>query len=64
MPRPYQKPYPPIWVAAATQDTFPLVGGMGFALVRGLRGFDVPQIKLQIAAHRAARREAFRSQGL
>jgi alkanesulfonate monooxygenase SsuD/methylene tetrahydromethanopterin reductase-like flavin-dependent oxidoreductase (luciferase family) len=58
VPRPYQKPHPPIWVAATTQDTFPLVGGMGFALVTGLRGFDVPQIKLQIAAYRTARREA------
>ena len=37
VPRPYQKPYPPIWVAATTQDTFPMVGRMGFALVTGLR---------------------------
>jgi alkanesulfonate monooxygenase SsuD/methylene tetrahydromethanopterin reductase-like flavin-dependent oxidoreductase (luciferase family) len=58
VPRPFQKPHPPIWVAATTQDTFPMVGGMGFSLVTGLRGFDVPQIKQQIAAYRAARREA------
>ena len=31
IPRPYQKPHPPIWVAATTQDTFPLVGRMGFS---------------------------------
>ena len=31
---------------------------MGFALVTGLRGFDVPQIKRQIAAYRTARHEA------
>jgi len=42
VPRPYQKPHPPIWVAATTHDTFPLVGRMGFSLVTGLRGFDVP----------------------
>src|SRR6266540_886724 len=43
VPRPYQKPHPPIWVAATTHDTFPLVGRMGFSLVTGLRGFDVPE---------------------
>src|SRR5437660_11456288 len=26
VPRPYQKPHPPIWVAAPTPDTFPMVG--------------------------------------
>ena len=58
VPRPYQKPHPPIWIAATTQDTFPMVGRMGFSLVTGLRGFDVPQVAQQIAAYRAARREA------
>jgi alkanesulfonate monooxygenase SsuD/methylene tetrahydromethanopterin reductase-like flavin-dependent oxidoreductase (luciferase family) len=58
VPRPYQKPHPPIWVAATTQDTFPMVGRMGFSLVTGLRGFDVPQVMEQLAAYRAARREA------
>ena len=58
VPRPYQKPHPPIWIAATTQDTFPMVGRMGHALVTGLRGFDVPQIARQIAAYRGARREA------
>jgi len=58
VPRPFQKPHPPIWVAATTQDTFPMVGRMGFSLVTGLRGFDVPQIRRQIGAYRDARREA------
>jgi alkanesulfonate monooxygenase SsuD/methylene tetrahydromethanopterin reductase-like flavin-dependent oxidoreductase (luciferase family) len=58
VPRPYQKPHPPIWVAATTQDTFPMVGRMGFSLVTGLRGFDVPQIARQIAEYRAARQDA------
>ncbi len=58
VPRPYQKPHPPIWIAATTQDTFPMVGRMGHSLVTGLRGFDVPQVARQIAAYRAARREA------
>ena len=58
VPKPYQKPHPPIWVAATTQDTFPMVGRMGFSLVTGLRGFDVPQVSRHIAAYREARREA------
>jgi alkanesulfonate monooxygenase SsuD/methylene tetrahydromethanopterin reductase-like flavin-dependent oxidoreductase (luciferase family) len=58
VPRPYQKPHPPIWVAATTQDTFPMVGRMGFSLVTGLRGFDVPEARGHLAAYRAALREA------
>ena len=49
VPPPYQNPHPPIWVAATTPDTFPMVGRMGFSLVTGLRGFG---------AYRAARRES------
>jgi alkanesulfonate monooxygenase SsuD/methylene tetrahydromethanopterin reductase-like flavin-dependent oxidoreductase (luciferase family) len=58
VPRPYQKPHPPIWMAATTQDTFPLVGTMGLSLVTGLRGFDVPEATRHLATYRAARREA------
>jgi alkanesulfonate monooxygenase SsuD/methylene tetrahydromethanopterin reductase-like flavin-dependent oxidoreductase (luciferase family) len=58
VPKPYQKPHPPIWVAATTQDTFPLIGGMGLSLVTGLRGFDVPEVTRHLATYRAARRTA------
>jgi alkanesulfonate monooxygenase SsuD/methylene tetrahydromethanopterin reductase-like flavin-dependent oxidoreductase (luciferase family) len=58
VPRPYQKPHPPIWIAATTHDTFPMIGHMGFSLVTGLRGFDVPEARIHLAAYRAARREA------
>ena len=58
VPRPYQKPHPPIWVAATTQDTFPIVGGLGLSLVTGLRGFDVPEARRHLAAYREARRAA------
>src|SRR4030081_2901613 len=57
VPRPYQKPHPPIWVAATTPDTFPMVGRMGLSLVTGLRGFDVPEAVGHLKAYRAARRE-------
>jgi alkanesulfonate monooxygenase SsuD/methylene tetrahydromethanopterin reductase-like flavin-dependent oxidoreductase (luciferase family) len=58
VPRPYQKPHPPIWVAVTTQDTFPMVGSMGLSLVTGLRGFDVPEASRHLAGYRAARRDA------
>jgi alkanesulfonate monooxygenase SsuD/methylene tetrahydromethanopterin reductase-like flavin-dependent oxidoreductase (luciferase family) len=58
VPRPYQKPHPPIWVAATTHDTFPLVGQLGFSLVTGLRGFDIPEAVRHLQAYRTARREA------
>src|SRR5438445_8123705 len=58
VPRPYQKPHPPIWVAATTHDTFPTCGSLGFSLVTGLRGFDVPEAIGHLLAYRAARREA------
>src|SRR2546425_10402847 len=57
VPRPYQKPHPPIWVAATTPDTFPMVGRMGFSLVTGLRGFDVPEAVGHLRAYRTARRD-------
>jgi alkanesulfonate monooxygenase SsuD/methylene tetrahydromethanopterin reductase-like flavin-dependent oxidoreductase (luciferase family) len=31
-----------------------MVGGMGFPLVTGLRGFDIPQVKRNLAAYRQA----------
>jgi alkanesulfonate monooxygenase SsuD/methylene tetrahydromethanopterin reductase-like flavin-dependent oxidoreductase (luciferase family) len=58
VPRPYQKPHPPIWVAATTHDTFPMMGAMGLSLVTGLRGFDVPEAARHISVYRRARREA------
>src|SRR5262245_60199705 len=58
VPRPCQKPHPPIWVAATTHDTFPMVGRLGFSLVTGLRGFDVPEAAGHLDAYRTALREA------
>ena len=58
VPKPFQKPHPPIRVAATTMDTFPVVGKMGYPLVTGLRGFDVPQVAGHLALYREAREEA------
>ncbi len=58
MPKPYQKPHPPIRVAATTMDTFPIIGRMGHPVVTGLRGFDVPQIAEHLRIYREAWQEA------
>src|SRR6266446_4946949 len=43
---------------ATTHDTFPMVGRMGFSLVTGLRGFDVPEAAGHLKVYRTALREA------
>jgi alkanesulfonate monooxygenase SsuD/methylene tetrahydromethanopterin reductase-like flavin-dependent oxidoreductase (luciferase family) len=58
LPKPYQKPYPPIRIAATTRETFPQVGQMGYPIFVGLRGFDVPQIQSQLDIFQQARRAA------
>lgn len=54
MPRPFQKPHPPIRVAATTSDTFPNVGTMGHDLMCSLRGFDIPDVAKNLNAYRKA----------
>ena len=38
VPKPYQNPHPPIRIAATTNDTFSVIGKMGYGLFIGLRG--------------------------
>jgi alkanesulfonate monooxygenase SsuD/methylene tetrahydromethanopterin reductase-like flavin-dependent oxidoreductase (luciferase family) len=54
VPKPYQKPYPPLRMAATTPDTFPIVGEMGFPIFVGLRGTDVPETARNVATYREA----------
>jgi len=58
LPKPYQKPYPPIRIAATTRETFPQIGAMGYPLFIGLRGFDVADVTQQLRVYRQAWREA------
>ena len=57
-PLPYQKPHPPIRMAATTPDTFVQVAHMGLPIFVGLRGTDVAELALQIQGYRAAWHEA------
>ncbi|PKB73072.1 MAG: hypothetical protein BZY75_03790 [SAR202 cluster bacterium Io17-Chloro-G7] len=58
VPKPYQKPHPPIRIAATTQDTFPQVGQQGLPVFVGLRGFAVPELGKNLDVYRQARQEA------
>jgi alkanesulfonate monooxygenase SsuD/methylene tetrahydromethanopterin reductase-like flavin-dependent oxidoreductase (luciferase family) len=58
LPKPYQKPFPPIRVAATTRETFPQVGQMGYPIFVGLRGFDVPRVAAHLSVYRQAWQEA------
>ena len=58
MPKPYQRPHPPIRIAATTAETFPLVGRMGYPIFVGLRSTDVSETAAHLAAYREAWREA------
>jgi alkanesulfonate monooxygenase SsuD/methylene tetrahydromethanopterin reductase-like flavin-dependent oxidoreductase (luciferase family) len=54
MPQPYQKPHPPIRIAATTPDTFSLIGKLGYPLVSSLRGIDVPDMESNLSMYRTS----------
>jgi alkanesulfonate monooxygenase SsuD/methylene tetrahydromethanopterin reductase-like flavin-dependent oxidoreductase (luciferase family) len=49
VPKPYQKPLPPIRIAASTPDTFPAIGAMGYPVFASVRHVTwdelVPQVQ-------------------
>jgi alkanesulfonate monooxygenase SsuD/methylene tetrahydromethanopterin reductase-like flavin-dependent oxidoreductase (luciferase family) len=58
VPKPYQKPHPPIRVAATSPDTFPSIGAQGYAIFAAVRLGTLSELAPNIAAYRAAYREA------
>lgn len=57
-PRPYQKPHPPLRMAAVTPETFPRVAEQGFPIFVGLRGMDTIELRTHIEVYRKTWREA------
>jgi len=57
-PRPYQRPHPPLRMAANSRETFPIVGRLGLPLFVGLRDLSIPELHGHLAAYRSAWREA------
>jgi len=57
-PKPFQKPYPELRMAAATPETFPQIGRLGLPIFVAFRQGPFNQLAEHIKAYRAAFREA------
>ncbi len=51
LPKPYQKPYPPLRVAATTEETYAMVGRMGLPLFVAVRTSSIAELKRFIAGY-------------
>jgi alkanesulfonate monooxygenase SsuD/methylene tetrahydromethanopterin reductase-like flavin-dependent oxidoreductase (luciferase family) len=58
VPRPLQKPYPPLRIAATSADTFPAIGAMGLPIFVAVRLGTLEELAPNIAAYRGAYRAA------
>jgi len=58
MPKPHQRPHPPIRVAATSPDTFPSIGAQGFDIFAAVRIGTLAELAPNIAAYRAAYTQA------
>jgi alkanesulfonate monooxygenase SsuD/methylene tetrahydromethanopterin reductase-like flavin-dependent oxidoreductase (luciferase family) len=53
-PSSFQKPYPPMRMAANTPSTFPQVAQLGLPLFVGLRDHDIPSLRTHLKIYREA----------
>jgi alkanesulfonate monooxygenase SsuD/methylene tetrahydromethanopterin reductase-like flavin-dependent oxidoreductase (luciferase family) len=53
MPKPYQKPHPPLRMAATTEETYPLVGRLGLPVFMALRTTAISDLKRFIGGYHA-----------
>lgn len=58
VPRPYQKPHPPIRIAGASEDTFPMLGKLGYPLFVAVRSGSLAGLGPDLKAYRSAYKEA------
>ncbi|HXC28505.1 MAG TPA: LLM class flavin-dependent oxidoreductase, partial [Stellaceae bacterium] len=58
VPRPYQKPHPPIRIAGASEDTFPTLGTLGYPLFVSVRSGSLSGLAPDLQAYRQAYVEA------
>ena len=54
VPRPYQTPHPPIRIAGASEDTFPVLGALGYPLFVAVRSGSLAGLAPDLQAYRAA----------
>jgi alkanesulfonate monooxygenase SsuD/methylene tetrahydromethanopterin reductase-like flavin-dependent oxidoreductase (luciferase family) len=58
VPRPYQQPHPPIRIAGASEDTFPVLGALGYPLFVAVRSGSLSGLAPDLQAYRDAYRAA------
>jgi alkanesulfonate monooxygenase SsuD/methylene tetrahydromethanopterin reductase-like flavin-dependent oxidoreductase (luciferase family) len=58
VPKPYQQPYPPLRVAATTQETYPMMGRLGHRLFVAVRTSSISDLERFIGGYHEAWREA------
>jgi alkanesulfonate monooxygenase SsuD/methylene tetrahydromethanopterin reductase-like flavin-dependent oxidoreductase (luciferase family) len=58
VPKPYQRPFPAIRIAASTPDTFPAIGRRGAAIFASVRHTTWPDLAKQIETYHQAWEEA------
>jgi alkanesulfonate monooxygenase SsuD/methylene tetrahydromethanopterin reductase-like flavin-dependent oxidoreductase (luciferase family) len=58
MPKPFQKPHPPLRVAATIDETYPLVGKMGLPIFLAVRTTPIAHLEQNVVAYREAWRAA------
>ena len=58
IPKPYQKPHPPLRVAVTSRESFPLMGPQGLRIFVGLRSMVVSELAEAVDSYRVAWREA------
>jgi len=58
VPKPLQKPYPPLRIAATSPDTYPAIGAMGLPIFVAVRLGTIEELGPNIAAYREAYRAA------
>jgi alkanesulfonate monooxygenase SsuD/methylene tetrahydromethanopterin reductase-like flavin-dependent oxidoreductase (luciferase family) len=54
VPRPYQQPHPPIRIAGASEDTFPVLGTLGYPLFVAVRSGSLSALAPDLKAYRDA----------
>ena len=57
-PKPYQRPHPPLRVAATTDDSFVQLGEMGLPIFIGLRTSGLPKVRGQVESYVRAWKDA------
>ena len=58
VPKPFQKPHPPLRVAVTTRDSFPVMGELGLPVFVGLRSMVVDELVGCVQTYREAWRKA------